>query len=145
VSARVAVTDHAIARLLERAPRFKGMPEGVIVAAMGETTRAGTDPSGKVLLAPRAFPGLLFVVAEEARGPVVVSVVPHPAAGRGTEPSAELSAALLSAEIASLRAALDTAAAKLVECERSRRKDVARLTHERDVALNALRKLKGGA
>lgn len=154
----VKVTDHAIARLLERAPGVKGMPEQVIRSAVGNGVPAGRDQGGRALLASSALPRLLLVVAEEPTQRVVVSVIPHPTTSllRDDAPSAGLGEALESArlsvevaglreEVARLRMALDAAVARLAESERLRAADRALLTRERDLAVNALKKMQAAS
>lgn len=112
---RIHVTDHAIARLLERVPRIKGMPEDHLRAAVGASVAVG-ERQGKVMLASDHLPSLYLVVAEEPTQRVVVSVIPRFDARVGLA-SDEFPAerVRLGEEIERLRAALDTAAAKIRE------------------------------
>jgi hypothetical protein len=145
MSREVRITDHAIARFVERVPRFNGMPMDVMRAAMGAAVRVGTDRGGRAILASPSLASVYLIVAEEPDARVVVTVVPrYDARAAGRKALVDLSELETTPppspdpEVAALRAANEVLAAKLRESEERRRVEVALLQRERDRARNEL-------
>lgn len=146
------VTDHAIARFVERVPRFSGMPMELLRTALAGATRVGTDRGGRAIYASPSsmLAAVYLIVAEEPDARVVVTVVPRfdaRAAGRkALVDLSELETAPPPSpdpEVAALRAANEVLAAKLRESEERRRVEVALLQRERDRARNELAAERG--
>ncbi len=150
MSRDVRITDHAIARFVERVPRFSGMPMELFRTALAGATRVGTDRGGRAIYASPSsmLAAVYLIVAEEPDARVVVTVVPRfdaRAAGRKAHVDlSELEAAPPSPdpEAERLLAANVELAAKLRVSEERRRTEVALLQRERDLAVNALKKVQ---
>lgn len=154
MSREVRITDHAIARFVERVPRFSGMPVDVLRSALAGATRVGTDRGGRAIYASPSsmLAAVYLIVAEEPDARVVVTVVPRydaRAAGRkALVDLSELESAPPPApdpEVERLLAANVELAAKLRVSEDRRRTEVALLQRERDLAVNALKKMQAAS
>lgn len=80
-SRRIHVTDHAIQRFLERYDIGSATPEADILALLGDSTDAGTTPTGERMVIHARRPDLAFVLRTDRADPaapfdVVVTIMP---------------------------------------------------------------------